>query len=229
MELVMQENLKKEVKTLEQLVPEQYLEYHRVFEEETSQALPPFRKWDHSIELKPDAIPSNNCKIYPLNVEEQRALDVFLKDMLDRGYIRESQSPFASPFFFVKKKDSKLRPVQDYQQLNSLTVKSQYPLPLISNVIDKLKDTHIFTKFNIQWGYNNVQIKPGDEWKAALKTNCGMFEPLVMFFGLTNSPAMFQAMMNEIFKDLIGTGKVFIYMDDILIAMATMEEHHQLI
>ena len=92
-------------------------------------------------------------------------------------------------------------------------VKSQYPLPLISDVIDKLKNARIFTKFDVQWGYNNVQIKPGNEWKAAFKMNCGMFKPLVMFFGLTNSPAMFQAMMNEIFKDLIGTGKVFIYMD----------------
>jgi len=80
---VVQENLKKEVKTLEQLVPEQYLEYCHVFEEETSQALPLFRKWDHSIELKPDAIPANSCKIYPLDVEEQKALDVFLMDMLD--------------------------------------------------------------------------------------------------------------------------------------------------
>src|SRR5882762_3841567 len=229
MELVMQENLKKEVKTLEQLVLEQYLEYRHVFKEETSQALPPFRKQDHGIELKPDAIPSNNCKIYPLNIEEQKALDVFLKDMLDRGYIQESQSPFASPFFFIKKKDGKLQPVQDYQQLNSLMVKSQYLLPLISDVIDKLKDARIFTKFDVQWGYNNMRIKPGDEWKAAFKTNRGMFEPLVMFFGLTNSPAMFQAMMNEIFKDLIGTGKVFIYLDDILITTATMEEHRQLV
>ena len=112
---------------------------------------------------------------------------------------------------------------------NSIMVKSQYPLPFISDVIDKLKDAHIFTKFDIQWGYNNVRIKPGNEWMAAFKTNRGMFEPLVMFFGLTNSPATFQAMMNEIFKDLIGTGKVFIYMDDILIATATMEEHRQLI
>jgi len=83
----MQENMKKEIQTLEQQIPDHYLEYCRVFEEETSRALPLFRKWDHGIELKPDAIPSNNCKIYPLNMEEQKALDVFLKDMLDRGYV----------------------------------------------------------------------------------------------------------------------------------------------
>src|SRR5713226_6897705 len=95
----------------------------------------------------------------------------------------------------------------------------------MSDVVDKLQDTSIFTKFDIHWGYNNVCIKEGDEWKAAFKTNRGMFEPQVMFFGLTNSPATFQAMMNEVFKDLIDTRKVFIYMDDILIATATMEEH----
>jgi hypothetical protein len=149
--------------------------------------------------------------------------------MTRRGYIRPSQSPFASPFFFIKKKDGKLRPVQDYRQLNDLTVKNQYPLPLISDVVDKLKDTKIFTKFDIRWGYNNVRIKEGDEWKAAFKTNRGMFEPLVMFFGLTNAPTTFQAMMNEIFKDLIATGKVFVYMDDILIATTTLEEHRHLV
>src|SRR5882762_7414766 len=107
-------------------------------------------------------------------------------------------------------------------------VESQYPLPLISDVVDKLKDAHIFTKFDVRWGYNNVRIKPGNKWKVAFKKNHGMFEPLVMFFGLTNSLAMFQAMMNEIFKDLIGTGKVFIYMDDILITTATLDEHQHL-
>src|SRR5258708_21184183 len=99
---------------MEEMIPPQYLAYHSDFEEETSHALPPFCKWDHAIELKPNAIPSNNCRVYPLNLDEQKALDAFLSDMLERRYICPSQSPFASPFFFVKKKDGKLRPVQDY-------------------------------------------------------------------------------------------------------------------
>jgi RNase H-like domain found in reverse transcriptase/Reverse transcriptase (RNA-dependent DNA polymerase) len=211
------------------MVPPVYHKYRTVFEEETSQALPPRRQWDHAINLKPDAHPSNNCKIYPLNLEEQGALDVFLEDMTKRSYIRPSQSPFASPFFFVKKKDGKLHPVQDYRQLNAMTIKNQYPLPLISNTIDKLKDARIFLKFDVRWGYNNMCIKEGDEWKAAFKTNRGMFEPLMMFFGLMNSPVTFQSMMNELFKDLIDSGKVFIYMDDILITTATLEEHQLLV
>jgi hypothetical protein len=81
----------------------------------------------------------------------------------------------------------------------------------------------------LRWGYNNVRIKEGDEWKAAFRTNRGLFEPTVMFFGLTNSPATFQAMMNTIFKDLIDTGKVVIYMDDILIFTASLEEHQSLV
>ncbi len=104
----------------------------------------------------------------------------------------------ASPFFFVKKKDGKLRPVQDY--LNEMTIKNRYLLPLISELMDKLWGAKYFSKLDIRWGYNNVHIKSGDEWKAVFRTNQGLFEPTVMFFGLTNSPATFQWMMNDIFK-----------------------------
>jgi hypothetical protein len=170
-----------------------------------------------------------SCKTYPLSPNEQQELDSFLDENLKKGYIRPSKSPMASPFFFVKKKDGKLRPVQDYQELNKGTVKNAYPLLLIPELIDKLKNAQIFTKVDLRWGYNNVRIKEGDEWKAAFKTNKGLFEPTVMFFGLMNSPATFQAMMNTIFKDLIDQGKVVIYMDDILIFTTNLEEHRKLV
>jgi hypothetical protein len=108
----------------------------------------------------------------------------------------------AAPFFFVKQKDGSLCPVQDYQALNAMTIKNKYPLPLISDLINQLHGAKYFTKLNEHWGYNNVQIKEGD---------CGLFELLVMFFWLTNSPATFQAMMNEIFQDLIMEGLVCVY------------------
>jgi len=92
-----------------------------------------------------------------------------------------------------------------------------------------LKGARYFTKLNVRWGYNNVRIQEGDEWKAAFITNKGLFEPLVMFFGLTNSPAMFQTMMNHLFRGLIAKGHVVIYMDDILIFTATIEEHRQIV
>ncbi len=123
----------------------------------------------------------------------------------------------AAPVFFVKKKDGSLRLVQDYRKLNDITVKNSYPLPLISDLINKLSKAKYFTKLDVRWGYNNVRIKEGDEWKAAFRTNRGPFEPLVMFFGLTNSPATFQTMMNDLFKELMDEGVVIIYLDDILI------------
>jgi hypothetical protein len=106
-------------------------------------------------------------------------------------------------------------------------VRNTYPLPLIKELIHQLVGKQWFTKFDIRWGYNNVRIKEGDEWKAAFKTNRGSFEPTVMFFGLTNSPATFQTMMDAIFREEITSGDVIIYMDDILIATTGSLDHHR--
>jgi hypothetical protein len=158
-------------------------------------------------------------------VNEQNELDRFLKEHLRKGYIIPSKSPIASPVFFIKKKDGRLCLVQDYRKLNEFTVKNCYPLPLASDIISHLQQAHLFTKFDVRWGYNNICIKEGDEWKAAFTTNRGLFEPQVMFFGLTNSPATFQALMNTIFADLVAAGKVAVYLDDILIYSRTPQEH----
>jgi Reverse transcriptase (RNA-dependent DNA polymerase) len=103
-------------------------------------------------------------------------------------------------------------------------VKNSYPLPLILEIMDKLKGAKYLTKLDARWGYNNVQIRKGDEWKAAFKTNKGLFEPTVMFFGMCNSPATFQAMMDDIFMMMIDNRLVIVYMDDILIFADTKEE-----
>ena len=129
--------------------------------------------------------------------------------------------------FFIKKKDGSLWLVQDYCTLNAVTVKNRYPLSLISKLVSQLRRAKYFTKLDVWWGFNNVCIKPGDEWKAAFRTNRGLFEPLVMFFGMTNSPTTFQTMMNDIFRTLIAKGIVVVYLDDILIFMRTEEEHEQ--
>jgi len=131
--------------------------------------------------------------------------------------------------FFIKKKDGSLQLVQDYRALNSITVKNKYSLPLISELVSQLRGARYFTKLDVHWGFNNVRIKPGDEWKAAFQTNRGLFEPLVMFFGMTNSPATFQTMMNDIFWNLIAEGIVVVYLDDILIFTKTKEEHEQVV
>ena len=131
----------------------------------------------------------------------------------------------ASPFFFVNKKDGKLRPCQDYRYLNDWTIKNSDPLPLISEIMDKLEGTKYFTKLDVRWGYNNIQIRKGDEWKATFKTNKGLFKPTVMFFGMCNLLATFQSMMDNIFITMIEGKLVIVYMDNILIFAGTKEEH----
>ena len=197
-------------------MPSHLHEFADIFLKEGFNELPPHHEWDHAIKLVPGAR-LRDCKVYPLSPGQQRELDTFIEENLTSQWIRPSKSPLASPFFFIQKKDGSLRPVQDYRYLNSITIKNKYPLPLISDLIDKLKNVTIFTMFDVWWGYNNIRIRPGDEWKAAFKTNRGLFEPLVMFFGLMNSPATFQAMMNKIFAEEIQEGHIVIYLNDILI------------
>jgi len=110
-----------------------------------------------------------------------------------------------------------------------MTVKNKYPLPLISELVSQLRRARYFTKLDVHWGFNNVRIKPRDEWKATFRTNRGLFKPLVMFFGMTNSPATFQTMMNDICQDLIAEGIMVVYLDDILIFTRTEEEHAKVI
>jgi hypothetical protein len=209
-------NQKKKELPLEEQIPKEFHEFLDIFSEEKAARFPEPRPWDHKIEMKDTFIPKS-FKTYNLTPEEQTELEKFLKDNLEKGYIRPSQSPMASPFFFVGKKDGKLRPCQDYRYLNEHTIKNAYPLPLISELLDKLKGAQRFTKLDVRWGYNNVRIRDGDQWKAAFKTNKGLFEPTVMFFGMCNSPATFQSMMDTIFADMIDECIVIIYMDDIFI------------
>ena len=216
------------VRPWQEQVPIEYHHFGRVFSNKEAQRFPDKRPWDHAIDLLPDAPLTLNCKVFPLAHGHQQLLDKFLEEHLEKGYIRRSKSPYASPFFFVRKKDAKWRPVQDYRALNEVTIRNTYPLPLIKELINRLLNKQWFTKFDIRWGYNNIRIKEGDEWKAAFKTNRGLFEPTVMFFGLTNSPATFQTMMDELFKEEVARGSVVIYMDDILIATeGTLHAHKE--
>ena len=155
--------------------------------------------------------------------EEDEALDKWINEQLEKGYIEPSISPYASSFFFIKKKDGKLRPVQDYRTINSYTIRNQYPLPLISNLIRDLGGARLYTKFDIRQGYNNIRIKEADAHKAAFKTRRGLHQPRVMMFGLCNSPATFQAFMNDRYRRVIAKHEALgtfirIYMDDIAIA-----------
>jgi len=198
--------------------------FESVFAKEDFDILPEHRQWDHAIELIPGSEPKSS-KVYPLSPVEQKELDSFLEENLHTGRICSSKSSMAAPVFFIKKKDSSLWLVQDYRALNSMTVKNKYPLSLISELVSQPHGARYFTKLDVCWGFNNVRIKPGDKWKAAFRTNRGLFKPLVMFFGMTNSPAIFQTMMNDIFWDLIAEGIMVVYLNDILIFTRMEEEH----
>jgi hypothetical protein len=166
-----------------------------------------------------------SMKAYPLGPEEQEEMKLFIKTNLASGQIWLSISPQASPFFFIRKKDGWPWLVQDYQKLNAKTRQNRYPLPLIQELCNQVKGAKYFLKFDIQWGFNNICIKKGDEWKAAFRTNMGLFKPMVMFFRLTNSPATFQAMMDDILHILLDGGTVVVYIDNILIFSMDEESH----
>ena len=162
--------------------------------------MPKHTVWDHAIELLPGTPSTLPGRLLPLTQEEIAEAKKFVEEHLHQNTIRLSWSPYAANFFFVKKKDGKLRQVQDYQPLNKWTKKNRNVSPLIPSIVDRLAGCSLFTKFDIWWGYNNIHIKLGDEWKATFLTPEGLFKPTVMFFGLTNSPATFQMMMNTIFQ-----------------------------
>ncbi len=187
-------------------MPQELHEYLAVFLEEAASRFPERKPWDHKILLKKDFKPRKG-KIYDLSPEE---------DILLQEFIQENS----------KKGTKKKRPCQDYQLLNEGTIKDAYPLPRISSLINKLQGKTYFTKMDVQWGYNNIQIANEDQWKAAFITKYGLFEPTIMFFGLTNSPATFQWMVDNIFVKQLAKGWLIIYMDDMLFATGLDQEKH---
>jgi len=190
--------------------------------------MPTWKIWDHAINMKEGFVPRKG-KVYPLSREEREEVHEFIQEQLRKEYIKPSKLPQTAPVFFIEKKDGKKRMVQDYRYLNEWTIKNNYPLPLISDVVENIGTKKVFTKMDLRWGYNNVQIKEGDEWKAAFTTPKGSFEPTVMFFGPTNLPATFQAIMNELLRDLINTGKIVAFIDDVIVGKEMEEGHDEIV
>jgi len=184
--------------------------------------------WDYAIDMKEGFVPRKG-KVYPLSREEREEVCEFIQEQLRKEYIRPSKLPQMAPVFFVGKKDGKKRMVQDYRYLNEWTIKYNYPLPLISDIVENIGTKKVFTKMDLRWGYNNVWIKEEDEWKAAFTTPKGSFKPTVMFFGLTNSLATFQAIMNKLLRDLINMGKVAAFIDDVIVGTKTEEGHNEIV
>ena len=222
-----EEAAKSEAKA-KKLVLERFHKWIKMFGKKQSERMPIRKLWDHAIDVKEGFI-LRKGKVYPLSREEREEVREFVKEQLRKGYIRLSKSLQIAPVFFVGKKDGKKRMVQDYRYLNEWTIKNNYLLPLISDVLENIGTKKLFMKMDLRWGYNNVRIKEGEEWKAAFMMPEGLFEPTVMFFGLTNSPATFQAMMNELLRDLINMGKVAVFNNDVIVGTKTEEGHDELV
>lgn len=196
-------------------VPPAYHDLARVFSQEEAVSLPPHRPYDCTIDLVPDSIlPSS--RLYNLSLPEKQAMQDYISASLASGIIRPSKSPVAAGFFFVGKKDGTLRPCIDYRPLNNITIKNKYPLPLLSSSFEPLASASIFTKLDLRNAYYLVRMREGDEWKTAFNTHLGQFEYLVMPFGLANAPAVFQALVNDVLRDMLNIF-VVVYLDDILI------------
>lgn len=204
-------------------VPPELTAFRDVFEAQNSRIMPPRKETDHSIELKEDASPPYG-PIYPLSQAELAELRKYLDENLANGRIKPSKSPAGAPILFVPKKDGGLRLCVDYRGLNKVSVKNRYPLPLISEILDRLSGAQYLSKIDVQDAYYRIRIREGEEWKTAFRTRYGHFEYMVMPFGLTNAPATFQS---YIYTALYGLLDVICiaYLDDILIFSKTYEEH----
>jgi hypothetical protein len=178
-------------------IPAAYKEYESLFREgPRNEALPKHQPWDHEIPIEPGKSPTFG-PIYQLSERELKALKDYIDVNLEKGFIRPSTSPAASPVLFVPKKDGSLRLVIDYRQLNNITVKDRYALPLINELHDRLRGAKYFTSLDLRGAYHLIRMKEGEEWKTAFRTRYGLYENLVMMEGLTNAPSSFQRMIND--------------------------------
>ncbi|KAL4037930.1 hypothetical protein IC575_001532 [Cucumis melo] len=149
-----------------------------------------------------------------------------LQELLDKGFIRPSVSPWGAPVLFVKKKDGSMRLCIDYRELNKVTVKNRYPLPRIDDLFDQLQGATVFSKIDLRSGYHQLRIKDEDVPKTAFRSIYGHYEFIVMSFGLTNAPTVFMDLMNRVFREFLDTF-VIVFIDDILIYSKTEAEHEE--
>ena len=199
-------------------------EYSDVFPEDLPKGLPPKRYIAHHINLVPGSQPTykNHFRLSPQDLDE---LKVHLKDMIEKGFIRESHSPYGAPILFAKKpNDTKRRLCIDYRDLNKITIKDKYPLPRVDELLDRLHGAKYFTKLDLRSGYYQVRMAEEDIPKTAFNTRYGSYEYLVLPMGLTGAPSTFMSIMNNILRPYLDDF-VVVYLDDILIYSNSFEEH----
>ena len=200
-------------------------EFSDVFPEKLPQGLPPERSKNFDIELTPEAKPQKSG-LYRMSKTELEELKKQLEELLEAGFIRPSESPWGAPALFATKKDGTLRLCIDYRSLNRLTKKNSYPLPRIDDIFDQIAEAKYFSKIDLRSGYYQIRVEEESVPLTAFRTRYGHFEFLVLPFGLTNAPAVFMALMNNVFKKELDNF-IIVYLDDILIYSKTKEEHYK--
>ncbi|KAA0052387.1 ty3-gypsy retrotransposon protein [Cucumis melo var. makuwa] len=199
-------------------------DYPDVFLEELP-GLPPHREIEFAIELEPGMVPISRAP-HRMAPTELKELKVQLQELLDKGFIRLSVSPWGAPVLFVKKKDGSMRLCIDYRELNKVTIKNRYPLPRIDDLFNQLQGATVFSKIDLRSGYHQLRIKDKDVPKTAFRSRYGHYEFIVMSFGLTNAPVVFMDLMNRVFKEFLDTF-VIVFIDDILIYSKTETKHEK--